>query len=183
MCCYGWVPGACLAVWQEPGRRCLSFHRWLGSPGGAPTSGPEGRGAVAEPYLAVVPFLSFHLRVQELVGGLHGVCVWFGIARYHVVQLESKGEEPAVDIWVERSRKQAWGEGESLTRGHKGKVTELTDPLNGNDVLVFKANLLLGPSSPCARHMPRILLRDPRQMKQKLGLGFLIALPYLLTQR
>lgn len=55
-------------------------------------------------YLAVVPFLSFHLCVHELVGGFHGIRVWLGIARYHVVQLESKGEEPAVDIWVERSR-------------------------------------------------------------------------------
>lgn len=49
-------------------------------------------------YLAVVPLLSLHLCVDELVGWLHGIHVWLGIARNHIVQLESKGEKPAVDI-------------------------------------------------------------------------------------
>lgn len=50
-------------------------------------------------YLAVVPLLSFHLCVDELVGWFHSIHVWLGIAGDHVVKLESKGEEPAVDIW------------------------------------------------------------------------------------
>jgi len=74
--------------------------------GGAPPSVSEWlrRGCLVQRYLAVVPFLSFHLCAHELIGGLHGICVWLGVARYHVVQLESEGKQPAVDIWVERNR-------------------------------------------------------------------------------
>lgn len=36
-------------------------------------------------HLAVVPFLGFHLRVDKLIGWLHGVHVWLGVAGDDVV--------------------------------------------------------------------------------------------------
>lgn len=61
-------------------------------------------------YLAVVPLLSFHLCVDELIGWFHSIHVWLGIAGDHVVKLESEGEEPAVDIWVgEKKQKHPCG--------------------------------------------------------------------------
>lgn len=72
-------------------------------------------------YLAVVPLLGFHLRVHELVGRLHGICVRLGIARNHVVELESKGEQPAVDIWV--------GEKQKHPRGVSQWTAGVADPM------------------------------------------------------
>lgn len=60
-------------------------------------------------YLAVVPLLSFHLCVEELIGWLHGIRVWLRIARNHIVKLESKGEQPAVDIWIGEKQKYPQG--------------------------------------------------------------------------
>lgn len=69
----------------------------------------EGWAAMCVNYLAVVPLLSLHLCVDELVGWFHGIHVWLGIAGNHVVKLESEGEEPAVDIWVGEKQKQPHG--------------------------------------------------------------------------
>lgn len=84
MCCYSWVPRACLATDLLFSESCPAgtmkvlpqFH-----------SARNGRrcGCHVGHYLAVVPFLSFHLCVHKLVGWLHGISVWFRIARYHVV--------------------------------------------------------------------------------------------------
>lgn len=70
---------------------------------------PPGWAAVGMNYLAVVPLLSFHLCVDELIGWFHGVHVWLGITWNHIVKLESKGEQPAVDIWEGEKQKYPQG--------------------------------------------------------------------------
>lgn len=60
-------------------------------------------------YFAIVSLLSFHLCVDELIWWFHGIHVWLGIGRNHIVKLESKGEEPAVDIWVGEKQKYPHG--------------------------------------------------------------------------
>ena len=127
-----------------------------------------GRSATWVNYLAVVPLLSFHLCVDELVGRFHSIHVWLGIAGDHVVKLESEGEEPAVDIWGERSsrnipvesvdhRGDTSREG-SLGEGCWGGVrTRWVAGGRGNKhavshSIVWELSVLLGPSDPsCGR--------------------------------